>query len=148
MAAWTWAPESPSGPPSTPDAGGAFPAGGIAATMSRRRWTLLCSHSFCGAPASITESRNSTASWSCSSVGSLTDVSSVQMRARIVRLSCTSSSAYAVSAKNLRCSSVGSDTHSKSMCSMRMRKPSSKATHRASFSFPNVDGLTTMRGPP
>ena len=62
-------------------------------TTSWRRWTADCSHSFCGAPVSVTISSISAVSSSCSSVGSLTDVSSVAMRARIVRRSCSSSAA-------------------------------------------------------
>ncbi len=121
---------------------------GTASTRSTSRWTADCSHSFVGNPASITLCRNSTVSCSCSSVGFLTLVSSVAMRAMIVRLSCTSSCAYAVLEKNSRCSSVGSLTGSNSMISMMIRKPSLNATHRASFLFSKVVGLMTMRGPP
>ena len=117
-------------------------------TTSCRRWTADCSHSFCGAPVSITISSISAVSSSCSSVGSLTEVSRVAMRARIVRRSCTSSSAYAVSAKNFLWASVGSETGSNPFASITTRKASLKATHRASRLSLKTCGLITMRGPP
>ena len=124
------------------------PVMGTRFRVSAIRCTAACSHSFWGNPASITPSRNSMDSWSCSSVGSFTDVSNVHMRARIVRLSWSSSSAYAVSPKNLRWASVGSETGLNDISSMTRRNASLNATHRASFSFLNVEGLMTMRGPP